>query len=107
MCYCCGTQRPEGLRGLTGQLEVQILRRPHAGDDLIILAWPLGQEGRRVLAAAAVVDSTGAPMAAARPNPRESRPGISPDPAGLAARTVPRMTACLGTMSRTLVSITR
>jgi hypothetical protein len=47
---------PENARGLTvlGRLTARIDALPEAGDECVVVAWPLGGEGRRLFAGTAV-----------------------------------------------------
>jgi hypothetical protein len=47
---------PENARGLTvlGRLTARIDTLPEAGDECVVVAWPLGGEGRRLFAGTAV-----------------------------------------------------
>lgn len=61
--------------GLLGTMSGEVLRRPHVGEDTIVLAWPIAQEGRKFMSGVALFDAQGALMARgsqvwiARPRP--------------------------------------
>ncbi|MFN3212959.1 MAG: hypothetical protein ACE37M_07635 [Henriciella sp.] len=50
---------------LLGTLTAEIYRRPAPGEQLIVMAWPRGVEGRKNFADAAIVDADGDVLAAA------------------------------------------
>ena len=55
--------KPDGVaRNLTGE----ILRRPRAGEECIVVAWPLLREGRKELAGVALFSAGGELMARAQ-----------------------------------------
>lgn len=49
--------------GLLGTMTGEVLRRPRAGEDTIITAWPIEQNGRKFVAGVALFDAAGALMA--------------------------------------------
>ena len=56
----------EGRHGaLLGTMTGEVLRRPHAGEDCIIMAWPLAREGRKETAGVALFDADGELLARA------------------------------------------
>lgn len=52
--------------GLLGTMTGEVLKRPHAGQDTIVMAWPIEQQGRKFTAGVALFDADGAPMARGR-----------------------------------------
>ena len=58
---------PGGARGLSvlGRLTAHVLEVPAAGDECVVVAWPLGGEGRRLYAGTALF-CEGEPLAYAR-----------------------------------------
>ena len=58
---------PGNARGLTvlGRLTARVDELPQAGDECVVLAWPLGGEGRRLFAGTAVFRG-GEPLAWAK-----------------------------------------
>jgi hypothetical protein len=49
--------------GLLGTMTGEVLRRPRAGEDTIVTAWPIEQSGRKFIAGVALFDAQGALMA--------------------------------------------
>jgi len=52
--------------GLLGTMTGEVLRRPHAGEETIVTAWPIEQQGRKFIAGVALFDARGALMARGR-----------------------------------------
>jgi hypothetical protein len=48
--------QPDGSRGITvlGRLTARVYESPTTGDDCVVVGWPLGGEGRRLLAGTAL-----------------------------------------------------
>ena len=57
---------PERGETLLGRLAAQIDGIPAAGERCVVLAWPLGEDGRKLYAATALYGAGGAPLAFAR-----------------------------------------
>jgi hypothetical protein len=57
---------PERGETLLGRLAARIDRVPDAGERSVVLAWPLGEDGRKLYAATALFGERGAPLAFAR-----------------------------------------
>lgn len=49
--------------GLLGTMTGEVLRRPRAGEDTIVVAWPIEQSGRKFVSGVALFDAQGALMA--------------------------------------------
>lgn len=49
--------------GLLGTMTGEVLRRPKAGENTIVTAWPISQSGRKFVAGVALFDEQGALMA--------------------------------------------
>ena len=49
-----------------GQLTARVEARPAAGEELVVVAWPIGVEGRKRHAGAAVLSAEGEPLALGR-----------------------------------------
>lgn len=49
--------------GLLGTMTSEVLRRPRAGEETIVMAWPIEQQGRKFLAGVALFSADGALMA--------------------------------------------
>lgn len=67
----CPTSAPvanfgEGPPMVLARLHAQVERIPAAGEELVLLSWPLGAEGRKREAAAALMNPEGAVLASAR-----------------------------------------
>ena len=64
-----------------GQMTATVAALPNAGDECQVVAWPLGQEGRKLTAGAALLDPDGQVLAAAKalwitvPRPGSQTPG--------------------------------
>jgi hypothetical protein len=58
-----------GLSGseliLLGRMRARIERRPHPGDQCVIVAWPTGRDGRKLFAGSALLGADGTLLAAA------------------------------------------
>jgi hypothetical protein len=63
--YLGRDDRPEAPYVL-GRLAVRIDARPHAGQELVAMAWPLGVDGRKLFSGSALVDERGNLLAVAR-----------------------------------------
>ncbi len=48
--------QPDGSRGISvlGRLTARVHERPRAGDECVVIGWPLGGEGRKLLAGTAL-----------------------------------------------------
>jgi hypothetical protein len=57
--------RPEEVRVL-GRLAARIDAPPRAGEEHVVVAWPLAREGRKLTAAGALYDGTGRVLAVSR-----------------------------------------
>jgi hypothetical protein len=57
---------PERGETLLGRLAVRIDRLPVAGEPHVVVAWPLGEEGRKLYAGTALLTAEGEPLARAR-----------------------------------------
>src|SRR5262249_10229081 len=61
--YACLGARHFGMSGaetvLLGRMSAQINDRPHPGDRCVIVAWPTGREGRKLLSNGALLRSGG------------------------------------------------
>ena len=51
---------------LTGTMQVRIERPVMAGEEYAVLAWPIGQEGRKVITGTAIYDLSGTVQAVGR-----------------------------------------
>jgi hypothetical protein len=49
--------------GLLGTMTGEVLRRPRAGENTVVTAWPISQSGRKFVAGVALFDAKGALMA--------------------------------------------
>ncbi len=49
--------------GLLGTMTGEVLRRPRIGEDTIVVAWPIEQQGRKFIAGVALFDARGQLMA--------------------------------------------
>ena len=49
--------------GLLGTMTGEVLRRPHAGEETIVTAWPIEQSGRKFVSGVALFDAQGTLMA--------------------------------------------
>lgn len=56
---------PRGL-ALLGRIAVALVATVHAGEDLVVVAWPLGREGRKLYPATALLRASGEIVARAR-----------------------------------------
>jgi hypothetical protein len=69
-----------------GQMTATVAALPNAGDQCHVVAWPLGREGRKLTAGAALLGSDGQVLAAAKalwitiPRPGTTPPQPSPSP---------------------------
>ena len=57
---------PEPRPALLGQLEGRIVAPVAGGQDLVVFAWPLGEDGRKVFAGTAIATAAGEVVAYAR-----------------------------------------
>ncbi len=69
--YFGGTVRSWAQGGDTppyvlGRLAASVRRRPEAGEQLVALGWPLGEDGRKFFASSAIVDPDGEAVGVAR-----------------------------------------
>ena len=59
--------RPDSAdRAVTGTIAVDVRRPIRAGDRYIVIGWPLGREGRKLFAGAAICAAQGQPLLVAR-----------------------------------------
>lgn len=49
-----------------GRMAAEIRRLPEEGEHCVVVAWPLGEEGRKLFAGTALLSAEGEPLAAAR-----------------------------------------
>jgi hypothetical protein len=56
--------KPAGY--VLGRLAASVLRRPAAGELLVAMGWPLGEEGRKLFSSSAIVDPGGEVLGTAR-----------------------------------------
>jgi hypothetical protein len=49
-----------------GRMTAEIGRLPAEGEECVVIAWPLGEEGRKLSAGTALLSATGEPLAVAR-----------------------------------------
>jgi hypothetical protein len=52
--------------GLLGTMTGEVVRRPRAGEETIVMAWPIGVEGRKHYSGVALFDARGALLARGR-----------------------------------------
>lgn len=57
---------PEPRPALLGQLEGRVAAPARGGQDLVVYAWPLGEDGRKVYAGTAIATADGSVVASAR-----------------------------------------
>jgi len=57
---------PEPRPALLGQLEGRVVASVAGGQDLVVFAWPLGEDGRKVFAGTAIATAAGEVVAYAR-----------------------------------------
>ncbi len=57
---------PERGETLLGRLAARVDAAPRAGERCVVVAWPLGEEGRKLYAGTAVYSASGEPIARAR-----------------------------------------
>ena len=57
---------PDRGETLLGRFAVDIAELPEAGEGCVVLAWPLGEDGRKLYAATALFGEGGRPLAKGR-----------------------------------------
>jgi len=57
-----------------GRMAARVYRLPAVGDRCVVVAWPLGEDGRKLYAGTALFSEDGAPLALARQTWIEPRP---------------------------------
>jgi hypothetical protein len=65
-CFAYWLAEGMGTPIVLGRLTVQIRRRPHLDEPLVVGGWQVGRDGRKVLGAAAVWDADGVAVAQSR-----------------------------------------